>query len=405
MINDRDRGWAWTNALIGVPASKVIVTGSIDALDAVTEICKYLGEKLTIVEFQRKNELKILPHPTSLDNIEKSTAIVSFSRRDVLSLKQQLSQKYSVSVIYGNLSPEVRREEARRFREGQSQILVSTDAIAMGLNLPIKTILFSSSDKFDGTSQRDLTPSEIAQISGRAGRFGLSEKGFVGALNKNILKVIRKNFNKEMKPITIPFKVMANLEHIKLVANILEETSLEEILKFFSDNMKFDGPFRASNLDDMLEVSKIVDDYDLDIATKFHLSCAPLTLKSPYIIEAYNNYIWALQRKLPVKYTPPKLKGDFAKTAIELLKAEDMVKEISLYLWLSYRFKDYFLDEQKARATRGILNRYIETSLQQASFVKTCRLCNTPLPKNEKYKICRRCFKKHYTHARNKRTR
>ncbi len=87
--------------------------------------------------------------------------------------------------IYGNLSPEVRREEARRFREGESDILIATDAISMGLNLPIKTILFAKDNKFDGVQRRELTTSEILQISGRAGRYGLYESGYVGALDRS----------------------------------------------------------------------------------------------------------------------------------------------------------------------------------------------------------------------------
>ncbi|HHH51611.1 MAG TPA: DEAD/DEAH box helicase, partial [Campylobacterales bacterium] len=158
MINDRDRGWAWANALIGVPAKKVILTGSADALDAVTKLCEYLEEPLEVIHFERKNELKVLTNPTPIKSIEKGTAIVAFSRRDVLGLKQQLSSRYDVSVVYGNLSPEVRREEARRFREGKSDILVATDAIAMGLNLPIKTLLFSKDNKFDGLRRRELLP-------------------------------------------------------------------------------------------------------------------------------------------------------------------------------------------------------------------------------------------------------
>ncbi|MCK4441946.1 MAG: helicase, partial [Sulfurovaceae bacterium] len=147
MIDDRDRGWAWANALIGVPAKKVILTGSSDALDAITKLCEYLQEPLEVIHFERKNELKLLTSSTPIKYIEKGTAIVAFSRRDVLALRQQLSSRYEVSVVYGNLSPEVRREEARRFREGESDILVATDAIAMGLNLPIKTILFSKDNK------------------------------------------------------------------------------------------------------------------------------------------------------------------------------------------------------------------------------------------------------------------
>jgi len=397
MIDDRDRGWAWANAIIGAPAKEIIMTGSVNSKEAVIALAEYLGEELEIIEFERKNPLRLLDIPTESKDVEAGTAIIAFSRKDVLRLKQDFSRFFSVSVVYGNLSPEVRREEARRFRENETEILIATDAIAMGMNLPIKTILFSKAEKFDGVSQRNLHPSEVHQISGRAGRYGLHEEGFVGALNLEALKIVKKNFYKEAKTITIPFKVMANLEHIKLVGNILEETSLREILKFFVENMEFNGPFNASNLDDMVAAAEIVDNYDLDIATKYHLACAPLTLKSPYIIGAYESYIRALERKVPVTYIHPKLFGVYANTTDELLRAEDMVKEISLYLWLSYRFDEYFVDEKKARISRGILNKYIEESLHQAHFTQTCRMCKAPLPINTKYSICQSCFKKNYT--------
>jgi ATP-dependent RNA helicase SUPV3L1/SUV3 len=333
-----------------------------------------------------------------MEDVKEGSAIIAFSRKDVLKLKQKFSKYFSVSVVYGNLSPEVRREEARRFREKQTQILIATDAIAMGMNLPIKTILFSKANKFDGITQRDLFASEIHQISGRAGRFGLDDKGFVGALDKDALKVVKKNFYKEDRAISLPFKVMANLEHIKLVGRILEENSLSEILGFFAKHMEFNGPFCATNLDDMMEVATIVDNYDLDISTKYHLACAPLTLKSPYILSAYESYILALQNKKIVSYNPPSLMGSFAQTSQELLMAEDMVKEISLYLWLSYRFKDYFLDVQKAREYRVVLNRFIEESLQQKYFIKKCHKCMAPLAINSRYDICQKCFKKYHLH-------
>jgi len=397
MIDDRERGWAWANAIIGAPAKEIIMTGSSNSKEAIVALAEYLGEELEIIEFERKTPLTLLEIPTDAEDVEPGTAIIAFSRKDVLRLKQNFSRNFKVSVVYGNLSPEVRREEARRFREGETEILIATDAIAMGMNLPIKTILFSKAEKFDGVTQRNLMPSEVHQISGRAGRYGLEEEGFVGALNLDTLKIIRKNFHKPAKIITIPFKVMANLEHIKLVGNILEEQSLKEILKFFVDNMEFNGPFHASNLGDMLEAATIVDRFDLDIATKYHLACAPLTLKSPYIISAYEGYIHALERNESVAYNPPVLMGSFAQTADELLRAEDMVKEISLYLWLSYRFNEYFLDDQKARMSRGILNKYIEETLQQSQLASRCKLCGKILPLNSKYNICQSCFKKNYT--------
>lgn len=405
MIDDRDRGWAWANAIIGAPAKEIIMTGSINAKEAIIALAEYLGEELEIIEFERKNPLTLLPHATNHKHVEAGSAIIAFSRREVLKLKQEFTKDFSISVVYGNLSPEVRREEARRFREGETQLLIATDAIAMGMNLPIKTILFSKAEKFDGVSERSLYPSEVHQIAGRAGRYGLHEVGYVGALNEQTLKVITRNFTKEAKTITIPFKVMANLEHIKLVGKILEESSLEIILKFFVDNMVFNGPFYAASLEDMLEAAKIVDAYNLDIATKYHLACAPLTLKSPYIVAAFESYLRSLERCEPIYYVPPRLYGSFAPTSEELLQAEDMVKEISLYLWLSYRFGDYFVDVQKAKESRGRINKYIEESLQQTQLANRCKLCGVALPVGSKYAICQSCFKKNYTNFRPSRKR
>ena len=394
MIDDRDRGWAWANAIIGAPASTVIMTGSPNAVAAVQALADYLEEPLEIVEFERKTPLEMMRRATPIAEIAPGTAVVAFSRKEVLNLKQQLARHYRVSVVYGNLSPEVRREEARRFREGETEVLVATDAIAMGLNLPIQTILFYRGDKFDGESRRPLSPSEVHQIAGRAGRYGLSEKGYVGALKPDVLQAIHKLYPKAAKPVTIPFKVSANLEHIKLVGSILEEESLEEILRFFVKNMQFNGPFRAINLEGMLEAAQIVDRYRLDLPSKYHLACAPVSFVSPYIVESFERYVRALEQHKPVAYIPPSHLGEHAVTMEQLLEAEDRVKEISLYLWLSYRFPEYFVDAEKARDQRGVLNRFIEASLKQANFVARCRECTKPLPLNSPYAICQSCFRR-----------
>ena len=394
MIDDRDRGWAWANAIIGAPAKTVIMTGSPNCKEAVIALAEYLNEPLEIIEFERKNPLELLSHATPLTDIRPATAVIAFSRANVLRLKQQLSKNYKVSVVYGNLSPEVRREEARRFREGETEILVATDAIAMGLNLPIQTILFSRGDKFDGVSQRPLLPTEVQQIAGRAGRYGMHEKGYVGALRPEVLNQLKGTFSQKPPSIKIPFNVMANLEHIKLVGGILEENSLEEILNFFVKNMQFNGPFRAANLEDMLEAAKIVDEYQLDLATKFHLACAPLSLRSPFIVAAYERYLHLLEKDEFIPYIPPVGLGSFANSMEELLEAEDYVKEISLYLWLSYRFEESFFDYEKAKESRVKLNNFIENSLKQSHFVPRCRQCTKPLPLDSKYAICQSCFKK-----------
>ncbi|KIM10901.1 MAG: helicase [Sulfurovum sp. FS08-3] len=393
MIDDRDRGWAWTNALIGAPAKKIYLTGSSDALEAVKGICEYLNEKLTVIEFQRKNELTLLPHPTDMGQIEKGTAIVSFSRRDVLSLKQQLAHKYKISVVYGNLSPEVRREEARRFREGESDILISTDAIAMGLNLPIKTLLFAKDNKFDGLRRREITTTEVLQISGRAGRYGIEERGYVGALNSSsILAHIKKMFKKPLPPIKPPFAVMASLEHVLLIGEILNIDNLVSILEFFADNMEFDGPFVAANIDSMLEIAQIVSDYKLDLISRYHLACAPASISSPYIESKFHYYIRHLEKGEAIEYIPPRKLPKYALTNEMMLDAEDRVREISLYLWLSFKFPEYFQDTHKAIEARIKLNRFIEESLKRGELIKRCTKCGKDLDFSYKFSICESCF-------------
>jgi ATP-dependent RNA helicase SUPV3L1/SUV3 len=394
MINDRDRGWAWANALIGVPAKKIILTGSSDALSAVQELCEYLNESLTIKEFERKNPLQLLTQSTPIKQIEKGTAIVAFSRRDVLGLKQQLSSRYEVSVVYGNLSPEVRREEARRFREGESDILVATDAIAMGLNLPIKTLLFSKDNKFDGLRRRELLPTEVAQISGRAGRYGLEEVGYIGALDEKTLETITTKFHQPLPEIELPFSVMASLEHVMLIGEILETENLSTILNFFAENMEFQGPFVAANIDSMLEISAIVDEYRLDLKTRFHLACAPASISSPYIESVFHRYIKEIEANNPVIYIPPRDLPKYAQTNEMMLNAEDRVREISLYLWLSFKFEHLFQETEKAIQARVRLNNYIEASLKQGNFVKQCNRCGKSLDFTYKFSICDACFNK-----------
>jgi ATP-dependent RNA helicase SUPV3L1/SUV3 len=75
-----------------------------------------------------------------------------------------------------------RRTEIDRFISGAAEVCASTDVIGHGVNLPCETLLFAETEKFDGKERRDLEPWEIAQIAGRAGRFGFHERGHVGVL-------------------------------------------------------------------------------------------------------------------------------------------------------------------------------------------------------------------------------
>lgn len=365
MIDDIERGWAWVNAIIGCPAKKIIMTGSVNALDAVKKIASYLNEPLEVVKFQRKNELTLMDNHVALGNLQPHTALIAFSRADVLRLKQKLHKKHNVSVIYGNLSPEVRRDEARRFREGETDILIATDAIAMGLNLPIKTILFTTHKKFDGIERRGINVNEIVQIAGRAGRFGHHEKGFIGATTKDALKYISHEYHRPVKTIKPPFRVKINSSQLEALSSHLQTTSLTKVLKYFAQNMNFDGPFEACNIASMISAAKILDEkHNLKLEEKYLLSLAPTSIKSPLIIQAYKAYIAAILKNRVTRYKPSITLPQKPKTQKDLLLVEDEIKKISLYLWLSYKLPELFPDSHKAMMTRTLFNNFIEHSLK-----------------------------------------
>jgi len=371
MLDDDDRGWAWVNAILGSPASKVIMTGSVNALDIVKKIATYLGEELEIVRFKRKNPLKVDDKATNLKDIKKATALIAFSRKEVLALKSKLSKFHTVSVLYGNLSPEVRRDEAKRFRDGQSDILVATDAIAMGLNLPIKHLLFTTDRKFDGISKRELIPNEVIQIAGRAGRYGHHEIGHIGATSPSVLRHIDKMFSSPMSTIKPPVKVKATSSQVEELSSHLNTKSLTKILEYFSKYMKYDGPFVATNIKTMIELAQILDQkHDLSLSDKFMLASAPINTRSPIIKSGYIKYVNAVLHHEVVRFRVSTKTSGIAKTERELLTAEDEVKKISLYLWLSYKLPELFPDKTKAEQIRAELNFFCENSLKSNKSLK-----------------------------------
>jgi ATP-dependent RNA helicase SUPV3L1/SUV3 len=371
MLGDVDRGWAWVNAIVGAPADEVIMTGSVNALDAIKQIATYLDEELEIVKFKRKNPLQVQEFATPLKAVPPHSAIIAFSRSEVLRLKSKLSNRYSVSVLYGNLSPEVRREEAKRFRTGESEVLVATDAIAMGLNLPIETIIFSTDTKFDGVETRKLIPNEIIQIAGRAGRYGHHEAGFIGATSEKVLEHIDKTFHAPLHTIKPPFQVKATTSQILDLSTHLKTTNLYQILSYFALNMNFEGPFVAANIGYMLDLAQILDEKkELSLEEKYMLAGAPVSIRSPLIKSAFFFYINAIMQKKVVHYKCAINISKTAKTQLELLKAEDEVKKISLYLWMAYKLPELFPDSKAAEAMRIKVNQYCETSLKSNKLLK-----------------------------------
>lgn len=177
--DDRERGWAWTRLMLGATYRHIRIVGAPDALPLV----KAAFPQTEISYRDRLCPLEVQEKAFKLDSIPDRSVVVTFSRKAVYHLAGLIqSRGRSTAVIYGAMPPEVRRHEIGRFISGEAQVIVATDVIGHGINLPASTVIFAETQKFDGTRRRTLETWELAQIAGRAGRFGFDTAGTVGVL-------------------------------------------------------------------------------------------------------------------------------------------------------------------------------------------------------------------------------
>ena len=191
MIADKQRGWAWTRAILGVLSPEVHICMAPEALDIVIKLIKDCKDTYEIIEHKRDTKLIFEDKPFDLNkDVKKGDALVVFGKRKALAVSAQLlNNNIKTSIIYGSLPYSTRKKQFERFLDGETEVIVCTDAIGMGVNLPIKRIVFLETRKYDGVSLRKLNVSEIKQIAGRAGRRGIYDTGYVTAMTDcNLIK-------------------------------------------------------------------------------------------------------------------------------------------------------------------------------------------------------------------------
>ena len=107
-----------------------------------------------------------------LTRLPRRSAIVGFSAEEVYGIAEIVRrQRGGAAVVLGALSPRTRNAQVALYQSGDVDFLVATDAIGMGLNMDVDHVAFAGAEKFDGRGYRPLTPAEIGQIAGRAGRY------------------------------------------------------------------------------------------------------------------------------------------------------------------------------------------------------------------------------------------
>ncbi len=165
---DYERGHIFTDRILNLRGNfQTIFLGSLN----IENILKKIYPKISIEKKNRFSQLTFL-RKQNFSKLEPRSAIIAFNINKVYEIAENIrTHKGGTAVVLGSLSPRTRNAQVEVYENNNVDYLVATDAIGMGLNLNINHVSFSSLEKFDGKYNRNLTPSELGQIAGRAGRY------------------------------------------------------------------------------------------------------------------------------------------------------------------------------------------------------------------------------------------
>jgi ATP-dependent RNA helicase SUPV3L1/SUV3 len=187
--------------------------------------------------------------PKKLTRLPRRSAVVAFSADQVYAIAELIRrQRGGAAVVMGSLSPRTRNAQVALYQSGEVDFLVATDAIGMGLNMDVDHVAFAGLSKFDGRRNRPLTPQEIGQIAGRAGRyqrdgtFGVT--GEAEDMDPDVVQAVEEHRFQpvgaaEWRNPKIDLSSLANLmrslarppdrEGLRLAAEALDETTLRKL--------------------------------------------------------------------------------------------------------------------------------------------------------------------------------
>ncbi|MGM7667694.1 DEAD/DEAH box helicase [Microbacterium sp. A93] len=222
---DPDRGWAWQVPLLTLPQAQfVLMSATLGDVTALAEdLTRRTGrETATVTGVERPVPLhffyEMTPiHETVEDLLGTSQSpiyVVHFSQAAAMERAQALSStkiatreqrdaiaaligefrfttafgktlskflRAGIGVHHAGMLPKYRRLVEQLAQRGMLRVICGTDTLGVGINVPIRTVLFTALTKFDGTRMRQLNAREFHQIAGRAGRAGFDTAGTVVA--------------------------------------------------------------------------------------------------------------------------------------------------------------------------------------------------------------------------------
>lgn len=387
MIEDPDRGHSWTRAILGVQAQEIHICMSAAAKNVVTHLISLCGDEWECNEYERKTPLQFENQPFSFpEDVQAGDALIVFTKKSVLDIAGRLEREgIHTSVIYGSLPPEIRRRQIRLFESGKNRVIVSTDAIGMGLNLPVRRIVFLQDKKFDGRQKRGLTVPEIRQIAGRAGRFGIYDTGYVNAMGQEAWEYIGSRYavqEQELSRVSLGFP---------LVLLDMDEP-LDVILKTWK-SVEPDPPFEKISIDEMLflyekayHVRKAIEGFE-DKHMLYRMLTCSIDIKNKDIVELWLEYCKSYTADVVLEFPNSAMCSERG-----LQRYETYYKMLDLYHQFSTRVgKDVDTErlEHEREKTESNIMGYLAGN--KRAYIMKCRYCGKTLPFGYEFTVCEQC--------------
>lgn len=189
-----------------------------------------------------------------LSRLPRRSAVVAFSAENVYAVAELIRrQRGGAAVVMGALSPRTRNAQAALYQSGDVDYIVATDAIGMGVNMDIDHVAFAATRKFDGFTYRGLTPAEMGQVAGRAGRYmNDGTFGVTGEADPLDQETVDRLENHNFEPVRM----------LQWRNRDLEYTSLDALKASLSASPRLPGLTRAQAGSDMLALDLVSREAD-----------------------------------------------------------------------------------------------------------------------------------------------
>ncbi|KAH9882159.1 hypothetical protein J1614_001331 [Plenodomus biglobosus] len=411
MISHPERGWAWTQAYLGLQAKEIHLCGEARTVPIMRELAALAGDEVHVHEYERLTPLQVMPESLrgNLDLLEKGDCIVAFTIIGIHALRREIETRTGkhCAIVYGSLPPETRAQQARLFNDPDNDYdyLVASDAIGMGLNLAIKRVIFESTMKSNGLYFTPLVVSDVKQIAGRAGRFKTAQQainsdtqasdpviglddtpslppsepkvvGWVTTLDEVDHQHLKQSMTREPAPIHTAGLFPPALIIERFANYFPPGTPFSYILLRLHEISELHPRFHICELKDQLAIADAIHSIkSLSIQERITLCAAPTNMRE----QIERDFIHSLAECIATNRTANLLELEYlplhvmdvppVSGRVYLYELERLHKMLVTYLWLSYRFPNVLVSRTLANYAKKLVEDKIEATLTRFSFV------------------------------------